>query len=351
MATSRAGIPLRPSPTALRERAVTSLVRAAIATGLSALNRPRPPSDFARKWGDDEGMKLVLRAAVSPTSVAGTPPLAHITVSLLQALAPMSAGADLLNRAIALNFDGAAQINVPGIAIPTAGFVSEGSPIPAVMAPTSPGAILTPHKLGVIIGATHEMLMSANIESLLREVLIEATGPAIDKQIFSANAAGAGPAGLMNGITALTPAAPGEKISIIVDDLQQLATAIAPVSGNSRIAVIAAPAQAVALMLRLYGPFDWPILTSSSLAPGTVIMLALNAIVGAIEGAPVIDASVEAEFHRETSPAEIVTSAGTVAVPVGSLYQTDQVGLRLRWPISWGLRSSTGLAWMQNVNW
>jgi hypothetical protein len=170
--------------------------------------------------------------------------------------------------------------------------------------------------------------------------------------LFSANAAGTDrPAGLLHNIAALTPAAAGEKAQAIVDDLQTLATAIAPVAGNGNITIVASPDAAVALRLRLLGVIEWPVLTSSSLPARTVIAVAANAVVSAIEGPLEIMASTVAEFHRETSPAAIVTSAGTVATPVGSVYQTDEVALRLRWPISWALRTSAGLAWMTSVNW
>jgi hypothetical protein len=80
-------------------------------------------------------------------------------------------------------------------------------------------------------------------------------------------------------------------------------------------------------------------------------MVATNAVVSAIEGAPVIDASPHAEIHFETAPQEIVTAAGTVATPVASIYQDDSVALRLRWSLTFALRSSAGLAWVQNTKW
>jgi hypothetical protein len=334
---------------------ISPLVRAAIAVGLAGLDRRTGSAvDHAqRRFGDDRNLNLVLRAATSPTSLAGTPALARIAVAYLEALTPVSAGADLLARGIGLNFDGHAQISVPGIARPIADFVGEGQPIPVQIAPTSAGPTLTPFKLAVITSLTREMMESSNAETLVRAVLLEATGPALDKVLFSANAAASDrPAGLLNGIAPLTPAsATSGKSEVIVDDLQALGLAIAPVSGNGEITLIASPDAAVALRLRLPSPVQWPILTSASLAARTVIAVAANAIVSAIEGTPEISASAVAEFHRETVPAPIVTSAGTVATPVGSLYQTDEVGLKMRWLISWALRSSAALAWMQSVNW
>jgi hypothetical protein len=112
-----------------------------------------------------------------------------------------------------LSFDGAAQISVPGIALPTTVFITEGQPIPAVTAPTNSGATLVPYKLATITSLTGEMLRNSNAESLVRQVLLESVGPAVDKVIFGTAAAGAAPPGLLNGIAALTPATGTEKMT------------------------------------------------------------------------------------------------------------------------------------------
>jgi len=342
-------------PADLRTDPVATLTRAALCVALAKLEGSgrTPVTEFANRWRDDRQLDTVLRAAVSPASIASTPALAQTTIAFLATLVPVSAGADLLNRALGLSFDGAAQITVPAIAVPTADFVVEMAPIPVQQATTSAGVSLVPHKLAVITSLTGEMMRNSNAEALVRTVLVESTGPAIDKVLFSANPSATDrPAGILNGITALTPAGPGEKSSALVDDLQALATAIAPVAGNGNIALIAAPAQAVAIALRLPPEIDWPLLTSASLPAGTVIAVATNALVSAVGGdAPQIDASDEVVVHEETAPAAIVTPGGALATPVRSFYQTDSVGLRLRWPISWALRDARGVAWMQNVNW
>src|SRR5262249_30178787 len=277
--------------------------------------------------------------------------LARVAVAFLETLVPMSAGADLLRRGLGLNFAGAASIRVPAIAIPTSDFVGEGAPIPAPLETTSAGPTLAPFKIAALASLTNEMMRSPNAEDMVGAVLIESAGPALDKVLFSTNAAtSAKPAGLLAGISALTPAAAGEKAQAIVDDLQTLAAAVAPVAGNGNIVLVASPDAAVALRLRLFTE-EWPVLTSAQLPARTVIMVATNAIVSAVDGAPVVDASTQSAFVRDTVPQEIVTAAGTVATSVGSTFQTDETLLRLRWPIAWALRSSAGLAYMQNVNW
>jgi hypothetical protein len=347
-------IPLRPDPTALQRDALSSLVRAAIATGLSKLDTTVRPTEYARKTWDDRRVELILRAAVSPASLSNTPSLAQVSVAFLESLLPVSAGADLLARGIGLNFSGAAQISVPALSPPSPGadFLAEGAPIPVAVATSSAGPTLLPHKLAVITTLTREMMTNTNAETLIRQALIESTGPAVDKVLFSANAAGTDrPAGLLNGIAALTPSGPGEKAQALVDDLQQLATAVAPVAGNGDIVLIAAPAQAVAIRLRLPASVDWPVLTSASMAAGTVIAVAASSVVSAVEGAPQIDASNQTELVRDTAPTSIDDALTAPMQYVGSIYQTDQIALRLRWPISWALRTPAGLAWMQGVNW
>ena len=334
-----------------RDAAVASLVRACIATGLAALDKQTHPTEYAKRTWDSRDVDLVLRAAVSPASLAGNPALARVSVAFLETLVPISAGADLLRRGLGLNFNGAASIRVPGIIIPSADFVGEGAPIPAPLVTTSAGPTLQPFKIAALSSLTNEIMRSPNAEDMVRQVLIESCGPALDKQIFSTNAAASDrPAGLRYGIAGLTPAAAGEKAQAIVDDLQTLAAAIAPVMGNGNIVLIASPDAAVALHLRLYTE-EWPVLTSAQLPAKTVIMVAVNAIVSAVDGAPMVDASSQTAFVRDTVPQEIVTAAGTPATSVGSVYQTDEVLLRLRWPISWALRSSNALAWIQGVNW
>src|SRR5262245_53212248 len=104
------------------ESAMATFTRAVIAAGLGALDKNTTSAEIARRW-NDRSIDLVLRASVTPATLAGNPAIAQVAVAFLETLVPMSAGADLLNRGIGLNFAGAASIKVPGIAIPTADFV------------------------------------------------------------------------------------------------------------------------------------------------------------------------------------------------------------------------------------
>jgi hypothetical protein len=353
-------IPLRPDLTAAHNAALTSLTRACVAVARSAseLNTKKElAGDYLRRtWHGDRDAELVLRAASSPatTSTAGwAAELAQIRTAFLASLVPLSAGADLLQRALQLTFDGAGKISVPGLTIPPGKFVGQAKPIPVVQGTSSVQCILEPYTFASIASLTTEMLANANAEALIRAALVTAAGIGLDAALFS-NAAGVAderPPGLLYGLTPLTPAAAGVKDQAIVDDLAALAAALAPVAGNGDIVLIVPPQQAIALALRLVGAETWPVLTSSSLAAGTVIAVALNGFVSASGSAPQIEASREASLHYADPAAHLVDAGGVIAAPVASLFQSDRIGLKLKWSLSWAVRDTRAVQYLQNVNW
>src|SRR6516164_5061504 len=86
------------------DAAVISLARASIAIGMAALDKQTYPSDYVKRTWDDHLANMVLRATTTPATLAGNAALARVAVSFLEALVPLSAGADLLLRGLGLNF-------------------------------------------------------------------------------------------------------------------------------------------------------------------------------------------------------------------------------------------------------
>ena len=341
---NREPIPLRPDPAALSRNAVTSVFRAAVIAGRQALG------DQTARSGDPDA-QLILKAARSPLSLADAPTLLTVGISFLASLTPLSAGAALLSRGISLTFDREGSIALPSMAPGEADFVQEGKPIPVKRFDTSVPAQLEPYKIAALATLTGEMVRGTNAEALVKTALSEAAAAGLDKALFSNAAAVADerPAGLLNGITPLTPAAAGDKALAMVNDLADLATAVAPLAGNFQIAIVAAAKQAVAVALRSPKEISYPLLASAALPAGTVIAVALPTLVSAVS-APRVDASVSTVVHEDSVPLAI-NASGTPATPVRSVFQTDAVSLRLRMQVSWTLRDADGVAWMQNVNW
>jgi hypothetical protein len=273
--------------------------------------------------------------------------------SFVSALVPQSAGAALLQRALQLSFSGAARISIPGIFFPSADFVAEGAAIPAVQGSSSTQAVVEPTKFAVLTVLTHEMYDSPNAENLIRTALIESAGPALDRRLFD-NAAAVPelrPAGLLNGISATTASTLTDPHAAMISDLSALAAAVAQRAGNGDLIYVMAPRQATAATLEVPKEFPWPLLTSTALADGEVICLVPNGIAAAMEPAPLIDASIQTSWHRETNPQPIVSDSGVVSYPVASSFQTDEIVLRLRWPLSWSLRAADAIALVTGAKW
>jgi hypothetical protein len=343
------GIPLRPDFNAARNAAMSALSRAALASCLAALDRTIQVDKLIDKnWGDRTA-QMILRAAVSPTTTATTE-LAQVTVAFLAALVPVSAGAVLLSKGMQLNFNRSATINCPSLAVGPAAFVGEGAPIPVISGLSKAGPKLEAYKLAAIAALTGEMIRGSNAEAIVRQALIDSTGPALDAALFS-NAAGVPdvrPPGLLNGVAPIAATAGGGDAAML-KDISALAAAIAPYAGNSDVTFIASLAQAVALGIRANN-FNYTLLSSSALPPGTIVAVVNRAVASVLEAPSVLASQSSATLHMEdTAPADI--GGGVMATPVKSMYQTDSVALRLTQPASWALREKGAAAWIQNVTW
>jgi hypothetical protein len=320
------GIPLIPDRRALDERAMGVLVRSCITAAAGKFEPGTSSRDYARRrWGDDaaRSVELLARAASSPatTSTPGwADTLGHIVPTYLRNLVPYSAGADLLTRALMLSFDGARTINLPFVTTPLADFVGEQAPVPIVDGTSALQATIVPYKFAVIVVLTNEMVSYSPAETLVRDALLQASGPALDRRLFDQNplVANVRPAGLLNGIAALTPSSNADPTIAMQSDLETLLAAVAPVAGNSPVVLIAAPAQAVAIGLKTFQSFAYPVLVSNSLAAKTVIAIAVNAVVSASGAAPEIDTTRAASLHMADTPLPLVDSGGFVASPTPS---------------------------------
>ena len=95
--------------------------------------------------------------------------------------------------------------------------------------------------------------------------------------LLDQNAAdGTRPAGLRNGVTALTAMAGGPQAWEF--DLGALAAAVAPIGGND-LMYIASPKQAVKIALYRTAEMPFPVASSAGLADTVVMCIALNALV------------------------------------------------------------------------
>jgi hypothetical protein len=345
-------IPLRPDPDVSRERAVTSLVRAALSIartmggGLPAAERM-----LAKSWSNDVTAAYLVRAASSPSTLINTTALTRtIIADFLAALGPTSAGVQLLEKGLQLSFDGAAAISLPSFVADqnAVAFVGESQPIPVrQFAVSTPVPQLVPRKLALMSALTNEMMASSNAERFVRDVLLRDAALGLDKFLFDAQPADAvRPAGLRYNIAASTASTSTDLHEAMMQDIATLVGVVSQVGSN--IVLVASPARAITARLRASGGDLPPILGSVALAAGNdMIAIAVDALASATDAAPQIEASREATAHMDTTPAEIVGTGGAVAQPyVGTVFQTDKTLLKLRFGADWVLRDARGVAWL-----
>jgi hypothetical protein len=329
-------------------------LRCLTARAIAALTRERPEEIAAQRWSSHKVLlEILTRAASAPAQIGVTGWAAElirlVVMDSLEALGPASAGARLLKSCTVLTFDEGGLISAPGFvaSAANAGFVGDGSPIPVRQLSDST-VQLQPHKLGVISVLTNEMILSSNAEALIGDTLLRSAAAALDLSLFDTNAATAvRPAGLRQGIAALTASSNTDAWTAYFEDAATLINAVATVGGKGPFAMIATPGRVTEMTLRSWGGDDAPfeLLSSSQLGADIMIAVAPDAVVAAIAPEPEIDVSTATALHMNDTPLAIV-NGGAPAAPAKAMFQTDSVALKLRWPVTWALRDPRGVAWL-----
>jgi hypothetical protein len=322
----------------------------------------RDPVALSRQlWPQDRGVDLRTKAVTAPGSMTGADfasPLVGLGVAdFASVLSEASASKTLLDRGLTFQFGQTGVIISPTFTADAtaASFVTENAPIPVRQYSASSGPILKPKKFATISVFSREMFEHSipTIESAVRAVVGEDLALGLDSKMLDDVAADAArPAGLRNGIAALAESALATRSEAMAADISTLVTGVAAVSGNAPIIIIASPAQAVALRLWNNANFNFEVLASSALSAGTVIAIASNCLVSAVDPTPRFEISNAAVIHFDnSSPADIATAGAPPGGLTKSLFQADCIGLRTILSVAWGLRSASGLAWIEDTVW
>ena len=318
-----------------------------------------PEGAACSMFGNDVVTAEILRSATAPatTTTSGwAQQLAGVAIyDLIASITRLSAGAEVIDRALHLNMDGIAEARVPGRALNAAvagQWVAEGQPTPVRSLSFSDAAILRPRRLAVISVYTSEMAASSNIEAVVRQTIGEATGLALDAKMFSADAASANaPAGLFASVIPQTPTAGGGSAAMEAD-LKNLFAALAELGGGKTAVIVAALPQAVTLKMMVGPKFDYDILASTALAAGTVAVVEIASFVSGFGSTAEFDVTKVGAVHMEAdAPADIVSAGGAVATPVRSLFQVDALALKSNLWASWGLRAPGHAQFITGATW
>jgi len=243
---------------------------------------------------------------------------------------------------------------------------------------------LTPSKLAVIVPQTMELLRRSDppTEQLIRDDMLAGTALTVDSFFFSttaANAQGANPAGILNGVTRnaagdISEPTPGTPPTVtdVTESLKQmiLALRMANVPMNAPVWIMNARTKEFLRLLRTTATeifafkaeidagtlLGYPIVDTTSIAipfpPGTGLQTAYalidaSQLIWADDMGTVIDASQEASVQLDDAPA---TPPGAPIPPatnanIYSAFQNDMVFMRLRMSHSWARRHDVAVTW------
>lgn len=284
----------------------------------------------------------------------------------LQALIGHSVFPELANRGLSLTFDRYGSISLPRRTAGTAGggFVAEGSPI-RVGKVTTAAATLTPKKMGVIVAYSEELARRSTpaMEGIVRQAIIEDTVGTLDPILLDATASSTSrPAGLLNGVSAAASGFAGGDYQAVREDFRALLAPFYAANGADGIVVLMNPAQGLNMSM-MEGPTGDPnwlerirsrvtIVESTNVTAARLIAVRASDFAAA-GGNPQFDVSNQATIHMEdTTPLEIVSGTGpTTADPVRSLWQTASVGVRMLLDVSWTMRRTGMVQWIDGTSW
>jgi len=350
-------IPYRPDYSALAQNEQRSWHRAIAARALVA----KPNEDTSKlaaelaksAWPGDERAHLILRAGVSPTTTADL--WTYSPVAPYRSLAPSSAALALFQLGLVLNLEGVTTIRIPSVAgLPAQPiFVGEGLPAPNLQWNFATDTVLGPARKILMLSAVTADLQKATGDTaanVIGRVLADKATRDIDATAFGTAAADdKQPAGLLHGVTPIAAATAG--VGAMTEDLGALTGAIGAAGIDpSGVVFVAGPREAMIIKASVGSKFDHTVLMTLGLPAKSVAAFAPAGVVsGFQDNAPTIETAKEAAYHFSDTPADI-SSSGSVAAPVKSMWQTDIISIRVRANCAWAV--ATGAAQVITaVNW
>jgi HK97 family phage major capsid protein/HK97 family phage prohead protease len=380
---AEAALAAKTAPTAIQAPAVSLkgrqkdvsgldlIVRGAVVRGIAHFGKKPIDQVLDERYRGHEATAIITKAdqTIGTTGVAGwaSELVQTAYADFVQALMGYSIYPALRDRGIGLSFDGNGTVSIPSRTAGGAGggFVAEGDPI-RVGRITTAATTMTPKKMGVIVPFSRELAKRSTpaIEALVRQAILEDTGAVLDPILLDATAVStARPAGLLNGVGAAAVGYGGGDYQAVQEDFYNLLSPFIAANAADNITVVMNPAQGLrlAMMPAPVGNPTWfsairdrvTIIESTHATAGRLIALRNSDFATALGDAPEFDISEQATVHMEdTTPLEIVSGTGpTTADPVRSFFQTATIGVRMLMDVSWKMRRSGMVQWINGTSW
>ncbi|RDJ12870.1 phage major capsid protein [Rhizobium grahamii] len=263
----------------------------------------------------------------------------------------------ILRRGVSINLAGTAGVRIPSRVPPgtaASPFVGESQPIPARQL-SFVGPLLRPFKCAVISLFTGEMAKGtpASIEAIISTALAEDIAAGIDTVLIGNTAATSiAPAGLLNGVTPLTPSAATDPATAVAADLSALAAAIVPAPTAPTFIMNGVQAASSGLLVAGIGGVD--IIVSDAVPAKTVICVDSADFASSVDSGG-INVSNDATIISRDDPAPVSQGASgasaDTAAPHLSLFQVDCIGIKITEDVSWLMRRSGRVSYVTNIKW
>ena len=238
---------------------------------------------------------------------------------------------------------------------------------------------MRPYSAGVIGHFTKELFKRStpNIETVIREAIVDDTAEMLDGYFFSASAAvvDVRPPGIANGVVAPNSTASTGNANLEVEaDLNRMIAGLLVTRrlGRSPVWVMnPVNAAAVGTATNAFGVPQYPGMANIGAAtatlkgfpaymspsiPDDMVFLLDAAAIAFAGGTPAWEVSDQATIHEETAtPLPIVTPGPAIATPVRSLFQTHSAAVKAVYELSWlalrvgAVQILTGVAWKTGI--
>lgn len=362
-------------PLGVTQREATGLdllVRATVVNAVAMFTGRAIDKVLDERYPGQEAVAVLARAdaTIGTTGVSGWASELMQTsyASFVDALRGRSIYPDLRGRGMSLSFDQSGTAYIPSL---TAGgangsFFGEGSPM-RVGRITTAATTMTPRKLGVIVPFSREAAKRStpSLEALVRDAIVRDTAAILDAALLDATAEDTvRPAGLLNGVAATATGYGGGDYQAVIEDINNLLAPFDAANASDNLILVMHPAQArkLAMLPGPDGTFGWSdkfmseftVVRSTHATAGRLIALRAPDFITAAGDAPQFEMSNSATVHMEdASPLEIVASGSpdVTAAPVRSFFQTDTMGIRMVMDVSWKMRRSGMVRWINGTTW
>lgn len=235
-------------------------------------------------------------------------------------------------------------------------WVGESKAIPVSKADYS-DVELSPLKVGAIAVCSKEWVRDASPsgEMLIRDAIVQASSQRVDSTFLSATAVSAGvsPAGLLNGVTAVTNS--GGDAEALRSDFQELAQPFIANKNALGLQIVTTPSlgMAIGMMVNALGQaefpginenggtlFGKPVLTGDNVGPGDLILLKPSDIWKIDDRGVEVSMTDQATIEQDGAPQGASDTPVAASATLMSLWQTESIGFKVVRSINFQKRRS-----------